>query len=104
MSVTYPRIVREATSPNTYNVTLTVADTEYSQALPANTKRFSVQARTAVDVRHAFVTGKVAAPTAPYNTLKANGSYYEDKVQTNATIYLASSTAGTVVEIIAWTE
>ena len=45
---------------NVYNVTLTNANTEYSQELPPNVRSFAVQPRTAVDVRMAFVTGKVA--------------------------------------------
>lgn len=59
---------------NIYNVTCTSANTEYSQALPPNVRSFAVQPRTAVDVRMAFVTGKVAGSTAPFFTLKAGGA------------------------------
>ena len=86
-------------TPTLYNVTLTNADTEYSQAL-ASCKGIEFQARTAVDIRFAFVTGKVATPTAPYMTLKSGQWYYFDGSPT--TLYLASATAGTVVEIILW--
>lgn len=90
-------------SPTTYNVTLTVVDTEYSQILPPGTKRFTVQARIAVDIRHAWVTGKVAGPAAPYNTLKSGSNWWEDNLfLEDKTLYLASSTAGTVVEIQVW--
>jgi hypothetical protein len=91
--------------PTSYNVTLTLANTEYSQALPANCKGFEFQARTEVDVRFAFVTGKVAGPTAPYNTLKAGDYYFSGPINqeaTPSTLYLASATAGTVVELIVW--
>lgn len=91
--------------PTSYNVTLTLADTQYSQALPANCKGFEFQARTEVDIRFAFVTGKVAGPTAPYNTLKAGDYYYSGPINqeaTPSTVYLASPTAGTVVELIVW--
>ena len=97
--------------PNTstsacYNKTLTSADTEYSQALPTNCRGFEFQSRTEADVRFAFATGKVATPTAPYMTLKA-GDYYVSfplsQGSSPETLYLASATAGVVVEILAWT-
>lgn len=94
-----------AATPTIYNVTLTAANTEYSQALPANCRGFEFQARTAFDIRFAFVTGKVAAPTAPYMTLKSGSSYSSYPVAQAAspsTLYLASGTAGIVVEILAW--
>ena len=88
---------------NVYNVTLTNANTEYSQELPPNVRSFAVQPRTAVDVRMAFVTGKVAASTAPFFTLKAGGALaiHELQMADNTMIYLASTSAGTVVEIVA---
>jgi len=92
--------------PTTYNVTCTVADTEYSQALPANCRGFEFQARTEAIVRYAFVTGKVATPTAPYHTLKAGDYYFSPQINQAAapsTLYVASPTAGTVVELLAWT-
>jgi hypothetical protein len=90
--------------PTIYNKTLTVADQEYSQLLPAGTQKFTVQARTAVDIRYAWVTGKVAGPVVPYNTLKSGLNWWEDGLfLEDKTIYLASSTAGTVVEILVWT-
>ena len=103
-SNSYPGSISPVTStPTAYNVTLTNADTEYSQALPANAKGFEFQCRTAYDVRYAFATGKVAGPTAPYLTLKAGSEYYKENVKlASTTLYLASAQAGVVVEIIAW--
>lgn len=92
-----------ANTPTIYNVTLTNANTEYSQVLPAGTEKFAMQPRTAVDVRWAHVTGKVATPTAPYMTMKGGaGLSMSDADPASLTVYLASGTAGTVVEIIAW--
>ena len=65
----------EVLTPVVLNVTLTSADTEYSQALPIGTKYFSMQCRTAFDVRYAFLTGRVATPTAPYATVKVGDAY-----------------------------
>jgi len=96
--------VDEATTPNEYTVTLTSADTEYSQALPAGTKALEFWARESVDIRFAFTSGKVATPTEPYFTLKAGTTYYKENINlTGKTLYLASSVAGSHVEIIAWT-
>ena len=92
-------------SPTVYNVTLTNANTEYSQAMVANCRRFEFQARTEATIRFAFVTGKVATPTVPYMTLKAGDSYESGPVNQGAapsTLYIGSATAGTVVEIISW--
>jgi hypothetical protein len=94
-----------AKTPSAYNVTLTLALTEYSQALPASCRRFRFCCRTAVDVIYAFVTGKVVGPTAPYLTLKATRDYDSGPISQGAspsTLYLASATAGVVVEIEAW--
>ncbi|RPI64645.1 MAG: hypothetical protein EHM48_00395 [Planctomycetaceae bacterium] len=94
---------RACTTPTVYNIVLTLADTEYSQALPAGTRKFAFRARTFVDARYAFVTGKVATPTAPYCTLKAGAENAIDGVNlAAATLYLASGTAGTVIEIEVW--
>ena len=92
-------------TPTAYNVTLTNANTEYSQAMPANCRGFEFQARTEATVSYAFVTGKVATPTAPWLTLKA-GDYYAspplNQAAAPSTLYLGSATAGTIVEILAW--
>lgn len=94
------------TTPTCYNKTLTSADTEYSQALTHGVRAFSFHCRTAADVRFAFSDGEVATPTAPYMTLKAGQAYGVEglcgKPGLEPTLYLASSTAGVIVEIMEW--
>ena len=92
-------------SATLYNLPLTSANTEYSQALPEDTKWFEFQCRTAADVRFAFVTGLVAGSTEPYITLKSGQSYDSGELYTASkpTLFCASGSAGVVVEIIAWT-
>lgn len=93
----------EATTPTVYNVTLTNANTEYSQALAANTRRLCFRCRSGVACRYAWVTGKVAGPTAPYQTLQAGAEYALDGVKLAATtLHLASATAGVIVEVEVW--
>ena len=92
-----------ATTPVIYNLVVVAGDTEYSQALPTNTSRFSLQCLTDYDMRFAFVAGKVAVPTAPYALVRAGMNYYEDNIDiSSVTLYVASATAGVIAEIICW--
>lgn len=95
---------RSAITPVVTAKTLTNANTEYSHALDSVCKYFSIQCRSAFDVRFAFATGKVAGSTDPYMTLKAGQTYStpEDWENGASTIYLASPQAGVVVEILEW--
>lgn len=95
---------------NIYNVTLTNGTTQYSQALPANVRAFAMQPRTAVDVFWSHESGAVAgadgtsAAVAPWMTMKAGAGFSVDDIapESPLTVYLASLTSGTVVEIVAW--
>ena len=91
-----------AGTPTLYNVTLTNANTEYSQALPANAKKFLIHTRDGTAFRIAFEAGKVAAPTAPYFSILLNDSYYEDNIKATPTLYFGCASEGKIVEIIAW--
>ena len=94
---------KAGTTPVIYNVTMTNANTEYSQALPSNTKKFSIASQDGTAFRIAFVTGKVATPTAPYKTVQANTEYYEDMINPSSlTLFFACGSSGKIVEIIAW--
>lgn len=98
-----PVAALEAGTPTEYNITLTNANTEYGQALPANTLRLAVRCRSGAQVRYAWTTGKVATPTAPYQTLQAGAEYVLEGVKlASATLYLASAAAGSIVEMEAW--
>lgn len=95
----------EGQYPKCYNITLTIADTEYSQALAAGAKKMTMQCRTAHAVRFAYETGKVAVPGTPYMTLKSGSSYWEDNTatkMTGQTIYFATDDAGSIIELLVW--
>lgn len=102
----FPISERVATTPAIYNVTCTNADTEYSQALPTGCKKVAISIQAGVgtnNFRIAYVTGKVATPTAPYLKYNQDSEYAEDGIYlTGKTIYFASSLAGAVAQIIAW--
>lgn len=96
-------------NPTIYNVTMTVADTEYSQQLSQNTKIFTIHTRDESEFRLAFATGYVATPTEPYFTIKAGSRGYTAGVDVyvantdwNGTLYFASDSAGKIIEIIEW--
>ena len=88
------------TTPIKYVLALTLADTEYSQALLANTKKFRIHLRDFTAFRLAYETGKVATPIDPYETIPAGSEKYEDNLNiANLTLYFASAAAGKTAEI-----
>jgi hypothetical protein len=88
------------TTATKYAVALTNADTEYSQALPANTKKFRIHLRDFATFRLAYETGKVAGSVDPYETIPAGSEKYEDGILvTSLTVYLASPVAGKTAEV-----
>jgi len=92
------RMIERGTSPTIYNVTCTNADTEYSQALPASTKKFTVKARGG-SLKICFTSGQSGTT---YVLLEDGQSWSEDGIVFNGTLYFQSPAAGTIAEIIAW--
>ena len=94
-------------TPTIYNVTMTAADTQYSQALPTGCKEIEVSVQGGTDsntYRLAFVTGKVETPTAPYLQFNCDERFkVEDMDLRSQTLYFACSTTSKVLQIIAWT-
>ena len=94
--------VRRADTPLEFNVTMTVADTEYSQVLPIETKAFMIHTRDESLFRFSFTTGKVAGPTAPYTTVLSGKILQISGLKLDAalTIYFGSPDTGKIIEII----
>jgi hypothetical protein len=87
-------------TPTVYNKTMTAANTEYSQALPANVKKFLIKCRTEYAIKVCF-TAEASGTT--YVTVGAGQSYWEDGIKAaSLTLYFQCATAGQAVEIIAW--
>lgn len=83
-----------------YALTLTTANTQYSQILPSVCYKLKFRCRTAYDVRWSFINGLVAGPTDPYKTLTSGAEYDSGPMRlTGNILYLASAQAGVVVEI-----
>ena len=96
-------------NPTIYNVTMTLANTEYSQQISQYTKKFTIHTRDESAFRIAFETGHVATPTVPYFTMLANTRIGENdlflQVATadwDGTLYFASASTLKVVEIVEW--
>lgn len=96
-------LVNRATTPSIYNVGMTMANVEYSQALPANCKKFLMHTEDGTEFRMAFETGRVAVPTPPFFTVPVNSSYNEDFIEPPAlSLFFAGISSGLTMEIIAW--
>jgi len=99
------RVLELAARPVIYNLTLSSANTEFSQVLPAGIRKFSIQCRdTSVDIKLAFVEGESGTN---FLTVLGNSAYNEDLIHApggfTLTLYVQStSTASPVVEIVAW--
>lgn len=93
-------VVRKATTPVVYNVTMTSANTEYSQALPSNTKKFLIKSRGAYAIKVCFTSGQSATT---YITVPSGMAYWDDNIMPSSlTLYFQCATAAQVAEIIAW--
>jgi len=88
------------TTRTEYNVTLGPADTEQSQALPANTKGFIIKTRGNAELKF---TDKAGMSGTTFTTVKGRAFYSECWFYTGLTLYFQSPTTGDVVEIVAFT-
>ena len=79
---------------------MTNAVTEYSQALPANTRKFLVRCRGAYTIHVCFTSGESGTK---YVTVPSGQTYWEDQINAvSLTLYVQCTTAAQVCEIIAW--
>lgn len=92
-------VTDSTTTPTIYNVNATLANTEYSQALSLNTKAIVVRARDMTTLKIAFVSGDTATN---YITVPSGCTYNESNLNFSGTLYVSSSKAAQVVEILEW--
>jgi hypothetical protein len=99
-TVTAGQTVQPATTPTIYNVTCTVASTEYSQSLPSNCKAFTIGIRSKI-ATHTWQLKFSAGGTAFY--FKGSESYFESNILlASQTLYFQSDYAGDIIQIIAY--
>lgn len=89
--------------PLVTNVTLTLANTEYSQALPNNTEKVLVKARASGEIKFAFVETESGIN---YVTIPAGsgGLWIPAENFIDLTLYMQSSSAGEIVEMLVVTK
>jgi len=86
--------------PTIINLTLTNANTEYSQALKSFASRFSIQCRTVADIKLSFTSGQSGAT---YITIPGGSTFTQNGIFSGVlTLYVQSPSAGAVVEILEW--
>lgn len=85
-------------TPQVSNVALTLADTEYSFALPAGTKSFALQNRNDGLIKYRTTSAGL------HWTLYPGQPYYISNIKGSAsvTIYLESPKAAQTVEVLSW--
>lgn len=85
------------------NIVITKADTDARWAIPKGCVWFTMQCRTAVDVRIGLSEGKAEGSQPPYLTMKSGTSWDEDdldiKPKEGQPIYFAAASA-VVIEIV----
>jgi hypothetical protein len=93
--------IKPATTINIYNVNCATAYTEYSQALPANTKSFTIGVKSkneSVDWSFAFET----SATATFDLLGNESFSQENLLLANSTLYFTTDTDDEDIQIIAF--
>lgn len=85
------------TNTSIYNVTITNANTEQSQALPSNTKQFLIRSRSNSNLRLAYASGET---TSQWLSIPGGSCYKDENYYTSQTLYFQSDQAGDIVEIV----
>jgi hypothetical protein len=90
----------DPTSPTIANVAIALPNTEISYALPANTRRFLMKARSNSKLKLSFILGDSGVA---YLTIPMGGFFAETGIGAAAlTLYFQSSKAPEVVEVLSW--
>lgn len=88
----------QATTPTIYNLSMPVANTEYSQVLADGTKKITVRARTKAEIKIYFSSG-----SSEWITLKGGAVFSEENLDlSGVTIYLQSNVGSQMAEILEW--
>jgi thymidine phosphorylase len=87
------------TTATIFNVPAALANTEYSQALPADTKGFVLSARNGSKIKLAYALGDTSIN---YITINSCFGFEDNNFYSAQTIYFAASSAGETIEIVAY--
>lgn len=92
--------LQESQSPTIYNVSVSLANTEMSQALSDNTRSFLIRVRGAATLKLAFEPGETLTN---YLTLPPGSSYSTTGLNFSGSLYFQTSKPSQIVEILEWT-
>jgi len=87
------------TTPTILNISIPNADTEVSQILPANTKRFIMRSRNKSTIKFSFTSTESGTK---FITIPPGATYEDENFYTNLTVYFQSSKMGDTLELIAY--
>lgn len=87
------------TTATIYNVSTPLAATEYSQALPADTKQFILKTRSNAKLQLSYTSGQSGTL---FVTIHGSAVYSDDNFYSSQTLYFQVDKSDTV-EIIAYT-
>jgi hypothetical protein len=91
---------KKNTVPTIFNVLTGLANTESSQALPSNTKRFIIKARGNTRIQMSYSIGTSGSN---YFTIEPGASYEDENYYVSQTIYFQCNKATQTIEIITYT-
>jgi hypothetical protein len=90
-----------STVPKIYNISLPLANTEYSQALSSDVLKITIRLRGAANLRIAFNSGETSTN---YFTIPSGCSFSESDLRlASSTLYFRADQASQTLEIIEWT-
>lgn len=94
-------VVSGSTSPQVARVSIVLANTEYSYALPTNTKKYTIRLLGSQQLKVAFQAGQSGTDYIP---LPANGIHWEDGLSlTGISLYFQSPSSSQLAIITYWT-
>lgn len=88
------------TTPAIFNVSAAVAGTEYSQVLPANSKKFVLKSREKATIKLSYTNGTSGTN---YITIPPGAVFEDNNFYLAQTLYFQSNKNGDTIEIIAYT-
>lgn len=94
--------IRSKTTPAIQNVSLVLANTEYSITIPVNTVEFSIRTRKNSLLKLAYTATESGTK---YITIWPGETYTESAITDSAslTLYVQSSKADEIIEVWSWT-
>lgn len=91
--------LESGSTPTIYNVSVPLANTEVSQALSAETKKFSIRVRGVAKLKISYTSGQSGTN---YWTVFPGTVYMEDMLNFSGSLYFQTNLPAMTVEIVEW--